>query len=407
MNIKAYSIMARNLLIVVGLSWALPATYSFFADAPVSRQFIIYSPIGELFTRVDNSTGKNRYMGPDNREFTEKEYDALHPTIFTNQLVADDRFPTHIMGREVTAREVKQNSFFMRHQARDINKTAVQLYPLLESRSKRVNLEMPGDLFRVSGRGIEFIDMESNTVNREKSELFQAVFEQKGFHFPARSVWGNPTTRKEYDEGYLIVDNEGALFHLKQVVGQPYLKPVSLPVGMVPDIAFVTEHPSKRTLAFVIDTEGHFYRLMADAATWQRIEGWQVDPRKEGFALYGNPFVWTVVHSKGKATDYYAVNDADFTIVDKTEVAIAPTWRDKLPEWLFPYRLSFTSGLDHWVTPRIVWGGVQVLVLNALLVLAVIVMNKRRNKGTTLADILLTLTLGIYYAGMKALVSRY
>ena len=47
---------------------------------------------------------------------------------------------------------------------------------------------------------------------------------QKGFAFPACYASGNPTTRKDYDEGYLVLDANHKLFHLKCTKGRPYVQ---------------------------------------------------------------------------------------------------------------------------------------------------------------------------------------
>ena len=72
--------------------------------------------------------------------------------------------------------------------------------------SGRVDLSMPDDVFRVTSKGLEFIGMKTNTIDTDKSQLFTEAMVKKGFKFPCPG--GNPTTRKEYDEGYLILDNE-------------------------------------------------------------------------------------------------------------------------------------------------------------------------------------------------------
>lgn len=68
--------------------------------------------------------------------------------------------------------------------------------------------------------------MENNTIDQEKSKVFTEVLKKKEFRFPAQYVAGNPSTRKEYDEGYLILDAEGKLFHMKQTQGRPYVRAI-------------------------------------------------------------------------------------------------------------------------------------------------------------------------------------
>lgn len=88
---------------------------------------------------------------------------------------------------------------------------------------------MPEDAFRFTDKGIEFIRMETNRIDEAKSKLFTEMLVQKGFAFPASYASGNPTTRKDYDEGYLVLDANHKLFHLKCTKGRPYVKLIQLP----------------------------------------------------------------------------------------------------------------------------------------------------------------------------------
>lgn len=70
--------------------------------------------------------------------------------------------------------------------------------------------------------------METNRVNEEKSERFTQVLSEKGFESPVRYVAGNPTTRKEYDEGYLLIDAGYRVFHVKRLRDRPFVRNTGL-----------------------------------------------------------------------------------------------------------------------------------------------------------------------------------
>lgn len=73
---------------------------------------------------------------------------------------------------------------------------------------------------------------------------------KKDFHFPAIEIVGNPTVKKEYDEGYLLLDADRRLFHLKQVKGRPYVRAIPLPEGLTLEHLYLTEFRNKRRLPF-------------------------------------------------------------------------------------------------------------------------------------------------------------
>ena len=134
------------------------------------------------------------------------------------------------------------------------------LYILFESMPKRVGLEMPDDVFRLKD-GIEFIDVQTNTVNREKSDLFARALEKAGYTFPARWVVGNPNPRKPYDEGYFTLDSQGRLYHLKMVNNRPFVKDTRIDKDM--DMAWFSmyEASNKRFYGFLFDRHGGLYIL--------------------------------------------------------------------------------------------------------------------------------------------------
>ena len=92
----------------------------------------------------------------------------------------DGRLPDSINGVAVSPSMLEEQSFIFISHPSSINCHITPLYFLLESMSKRVYLEMPSDVFRLGKKGIEFIDMSRNEVDRAKSELFQKAFEARG-----------------------------------------------------------------------------------------------------------------------------------------------------------------------------------------------------------------------------------
>jgi hypothetical protein len=51
-------------------------------------------------------------------------------------------------------------------------------------------------------------DAETNAVIEEKTIRFNEELIKKGFVFPAKGFWGNPSTRKAYEEGYFCLDSK-------------------------------------------------------------------------------------------------------------------------------------------------------------------------------------------------------
>ena len=361
------------------LAWVLPWAYGFLGGAAPRTPFTLYSSVSGRFVWLESSENGPTYHDAAGATFTEREFDSLLPFFYYRQLVADNRFPDSVRGVAVTPRMAQSGSFMFRSSPRDLNTTGAGIYPMLESMSGRVDLETPSDVFRIDDRGITFIDCATNAVDTEKSAAFTEMMRRKGFEFPARVIAGNPTTRKEYDEGFFLTDRTGGLFHLKQTVGRPYVRAVPLPEGLEVAHIHVTEFRGRQ-----------YYALLP-------VEIPPVDLRQEGLLIVGNPLDWTLrVAAADGAEHYYAIDSRDFSrLAEWHYPAPAPSALDRAARWVFPFRLEFTSTLDTAVYPRLLDFSARALLLGALLATAYCLL-RRNNPLRLWPQTLFVLLFGIY-----------
>lgn len=323
--------------------WQLPWCYAFLTAKASRQPFVMYSSLlGDfLLTGYDDASGLTR-RDTQGRTYTEQETDSLLPLFYMRQLMADERFPDTLFGRAISPREVQQTSFSFRVRPSVVNAPVAGIYFLMESRPKRVDLQMPDDAFRFTREGIEFITMETNTVDADKSARFTRVMREKGFCFPPRQVAGNPTTQKDYDNGYLLLDARGQMFHLKCVVGQPYVKPLSLPSDVEPQHVFVTEFRDRKLLGFMTDAQHRLYAVRADGSTvLTGIPAY--NPERDDLMIMGNMIDWTVRVSASGTLHCYALSADDYSLLDALDLPIDNSY---VPG------LSFTSPFDQYVCPR-------------------------------------------------------
>lgn len=342
-NMKCFSRLFLYITVALLLLWQLPWCYTFFTSRASSVPFTLYSGVLGDFVQIGVEEGKEIVRRDlSGNVYTQNQVDSLLPFFYVRQLMADERFPDTIKGIPVSPREVQMTNFTFRSSPKEINAPIVPLYPLLESKSKRVDLEMPDDVFRMTDSGMEFVRMTSNTVDEEKSRRYTEALKKKGFVFPAYRVAGNPTARKEYDEGYLLLDSERKLFHLKQVVGRPYVRAVVLPEGVKLEYLFVTEFRSRQTLGFLTDVNHHLYVL--DTKYGVACTGVpSYDPEKEAMTVFGNLMDWTV---SIKGEDYaacYALEARNYSLLKRVDFQVD---RVSVPG------IHFTSGYDKWVKLR-------------------------------------------------------
>lgn len=355
--------------VTVLLAWLLPWCYSFVASSPGRTPFTLYSTVTGEFALLESNEHGTVRRDANGRGFTDAEFDSILPFFYYRQLVSDERFPDTIQGVAITPRMVQNENFMFRSSPRSLNATRAEVYPLLESMSGRVDLQMPEDVFRIDRNGMTFIDCKTNMATADKSEAFTAMLRKKDFVFPAGIIAGNPTTRKEYDEGFFVTDSAGKLFHLKQTKGRPFVRAVPLPAGVELAQIFVTEFRGRRSLAFLTDQEGKFYVLRAGSYELAPVNIPALDLTRQGLTIVGNPFDWTIqVSDPEGAVHLYAVDAADFSRIKELNYpAPLPGVAEKVAKYIFPFQLSFTSGLDMEVFPRITDLSVWALVLGIVL----------------------------------------
>lgn len=328
------------------LLWQLPWCYSFFAAKSVRSPFVLYSTISGEFitTRYSDEKGMAVRESQSGVQYTQEQVDSLLPFFYMRQLMADERFPDTINGVGFTPREAQMAAFSFRSNPMDINVVKIPLYPLLESKSGRVDLVMPDDVFRGTDSGIEFIQSKTNTIDERKSRMFTDMMLKKGFAFPIRYISGNPTARKEYDEGYLLLDSNGKLFHLKQTVGRPYVRHIELPGDVKAKYLFITEFKDRKTLGFITDEDNRLYVLNNGSYDLVKTGVERFNPETDALSIFGNLFDWTVCVKRHDGSYYYALDAKDYSLIRSLSIP---------GEGGSIFGLHFTSPSDKYVKPRL------------------------------------------------------
>lgn len=340
--------------VVVLVIWLLPWTYSFLTGKAHKSVFTLYSSVIDDFASIDQQDGKKIHIDRAGNVYTDSQFDSILPFFYYRQLIADEKFPEEMHGVALTPRFVQTENFMFRSTPSAVNKNLVPLYPLLESMSGRVDLVMPDDVFRITSKRMEFVDMESNQVDEEKSVRFTEALSKKGFTFPATIVSGNPTARKEYDEGYLVYDKAGKLFHLKQVKGRPYVRLIDVPEGLSIEHIFLTEFKNRRILAFITDSQQRLYALQAKSYEFKQVPIPSFNPKEQILSIIANAFDWTIMLSEEEADAYYAMDATSYTVIDQMKRPYEEeSLAEKVGDIIFPVRLRFSSPYDREVRPRI------------------------------------------------------
>ena len=350
-NLK-YIIIALGLIV---LAWLLPALYELVLPRTDKMPFVVYSCLDSSFIKMEVTDKQVHYINFRGQEFSKSEADSLLPLFAFRQLVAEGRLPDSLYGVALTPKCIQQNSFHFKTSPKQLNKPAVGLYTMLESASGRVDLQLPPDVFRLTNDGLEFIDCETNQVNKAKSLSFSRELTKHGFAFPVQLIWGNGTTRKDYDNGFLLTDQNERLYQLKMVKGVPFVREIrNEKFNIKKYIQVFTIEPANRAwIGLVVDDAHQLYVVRSNGELVHvGIEAY--DPQSMQITITGDLFHWTITEYTATDSRYYAVDAKTFgqvvcAIVPDPQQPIA----QRIERIILPIRLRFTSWRTQLITPNI------------------------------------------------------
>lgn len=364
-NIKSPISNLKYIIILLGLimsAWLLPALYELVSPRTDKTPFVVYSCLDSTFIKMEVQDKQVHYIDFRGQEFTKSEADSLLPLFAFRQLVAEGRLPDSLYGVALTPKLIQQNSFHFKTSPKQLNKPAVGLYTMLESASGRVDLTLPPDVFRLTDEGLEFIDCESNTVNRAKSLSFSRELTKHGFTFPVQLIWGNGTTRKDYDNGFLLTDSQNRLFQLKMVKGTPWVREINTSVDMSSsrnnDITsfiqlFTLEPANRQLIGLVVDDAYQLYAVRSNGEL-AHIGIDAYNPQAMQITITGDLFHWTITEYTATDSRYYAVDANTF---EQVASAIIPDperpLSQRIERIILPVRLRFTSWRTQLIAPNI------------------------------------------------------
>jgi len=333
--------------------------------------FILYSsPLKTFFVNGwDKVKERRRITDLSGKEYTKKSYEMALPMFFFKDLATWGCLPESIDGTEVTLKKVAQNRQVVSLRPRTLNGPVVPLYPLYESASGFTRLEEPDSMFRIT-EALEFIDAETNEVDKKRSERFTEALQAKGFSFPARRIFGNPTARKPFDEGYFITDAEGALFHLKMVRGNPWVRNTGLAPASGIRYIGMDENPRREFYGLMIEGDGTASLLSCDIykPIVLPLEGY--DPDTMSLAIYCDLIKRTFVVTDKNAVRVW-VTDRNYRPVDSYMHSLEKKKGREMMARLFPLRVLRSKAQTSFSLLEMSWSqkawGASLMCLLVLL----------------------------------------
>jgi len=373
------------------------ATYS-----PDDYPFIYYSSILEELCYLDFHNKETPMRDGSGNLYNTAQADSLMPLLNFRQLMVDGRLPDSIGGHEINPQKLMAKSVIYRYTPAKLQTPETGLYLMYESMPKRVGLELPDDVFRLTDK-IEFIDDASNSINVEKSRTFQQALEKENYAFPSKWVSGNMNPRKRYDEGYFCLDNDNKLFHIKMVNGRPYVRDTHVGDSINIEGFTMYEASDKRFYGFLLSKTGEMYIIEGDEGKYKPVKlGIEpIDIRNDDVMIMGNLLYWTVSVMSDRGKETYALKTETLENLEKVHIERTPSKWDKTSEWLFPVYLTFEHKNTDFVYPRLTFTGYKAFIVNLALALIVGLFIPNPNKKRILSALYILLT---GFAGLIALL---
>jgi len=397
------------LVSVIILGTILPDFYWKVFEKNIRAPFVLYSPVKKdfIFNRFENK--KILRVDSKGNMLSQKDMYNFAPMFFFRQLSVDGTLPDSLWGERLEPGNIKRNNQFIKMSPRQISTPFIQLFPLFESSSGNVKLEMPEDFFRINSR-LEFINCETNKINESKSEMFTRSLSKAGFNYPAKQIFGNPTTRKAFDEGYFIKDSKGKLFHLKMIKGKPYTKKIEMPSNVKIVYMLVYEHPIKEFYGVIVSEKSNFYILKYKGYNLKKLPVENYDYKRDNLQFRRNLLYRTFVITKENEINI-VVTDKNYDVID----SYSEKWADKFETTagkvysvLFPFDITLFSSLSNYIQFDIkVTSGYRFIILHLILGLFYFIFYKRgKTSSKTLIEIAIVLFTGIYGAITLALLKE-
>lgn len=377
-------------------AWVFPWLIKLSTNDASRYPFTYFSSVNKEFIQVVKSTNNETLLKDlKGNEYTRDEYDSLLPMLSYRQLLKDSRLPASLNGEALNGKVIQENQFYFRYSPRDKNARVIDLNPMFESMSGRVQIESPEDMFSINNKMI-FIDAESNAIDEKKSELFNKALVKRGYTFPTQGVFGNPSTKKLYDEGWFALDNNNQLFHIKMVNGQPFVKDTK--AGQQHQITFVKtiETQNRRMYAFVFTDKGELYYVQDQDYGLVKINidayNWNTDQ----VSILANQFFWNVVVSTPTQRITYALDNTSLIEVDRLIESRERTIWERIHPYVFPFYVEVKSLSSTFVYPRFIGFSYKAIFTNIVWAIILVLLTKRKKQKIRPLSILYVVISGVF-----------
>ncbi len=388
-------------LFILAAAVYLPGIYWKVAGKSANSASLYFSPVINEFVGTRSSrTGDSEYFDVQGKTYTLMEYEKLLPFLFYYDLDKWNVLPKEIQGVPIDISYIRRNVQYLMFAPSELHTPMIRLFPLFESKSDFTRLTLPEEVFRINER-MEFINTRSNAINEPLTTAFTEALQAAGFVFPAGIIAGNPTTRKQFDEGYFIVDAAGYVFHVKMVKGQPFCQRTAINPDLGVRHIVISENSRREFYGYLIDKSNNVYLIMYDNYSLTRLPLEHFNPDEMKMRFIADPIFRTISYYNREKV-YGVVTDLNYNLTDSCHIDLIPfekTPAGKIGKSLFPFKIETESNLSDYKCFRLVLNGNLGLIslFTSLLIFFLIraIKGKEKLRDNPL-DLLIVALTGIY-----------
>ncbi|MCV6608613.1 MAG: DUF4857 domain-containing protein [Campylobacterales bacterium] len=350
---------------------------------------IYYSPVAEEFLKYEYSSGKNRkitYQFLDGKSLTKDEYIQLLPFNYYSYLVKKGLFPEKFKHIEKDPYILKRNYQSLQIEGKKVGKKEIPLHIIIDGAPKYGKLQLSQDLLRINSNNIEFIDLETNQVKKDKSELFQKALIEKGVEFPFKGFYNNSSTMKPFDEGSFIVDNKNHIYQMKMVQKKPIVIDTKIVKKGIEKI-FINENIRKEFYGAIV-TKDKIFLITYDNFKLIEIPYKDYDSSSKDFRLVVTPvykhitFKYYDREKDSLITDYIVANH-DYSIHEKLTFEKSRKsnfYYETAKEILFPFSITVAKNNSSFYSLSLEKGVVLGFGFNIVLLLIYLLVLQSKKK---------------------------
>ncbi len=395
------------ILSILIFAYSLPVLYDVLFDKRIREPRVTYSTLkNDFFIHRFNEKENLSPTDTKGNKYTEQEFFEATPMMSAMQLHAQGLLPDSVNGVKINMQnywnEFISYGLIPKQFRQNFPEYEYRLFPLFESTE---SIKLPRDLCRLQKRA-EFINVHTNSIDEEKSQLFTEAFLKEGFHFPADMISGNSMLTKSRDDGWFITDKDGAFFHLKMIEGNPYVKRIETPEDFKIKYFDYVEMRTQEFFGFVVCENNLIYILKTEDYSLIEMPIYDYDAENFYVYIFGNILYRSFSVVTDHSVSVYAL-DRSYNLLNtyyEEWIPKSELWIGKTFQAIFPFHLKLLENSSDFKRIELVkfkFGGFNsfyYLYLNIALCLLsfyLIIKRKQRIKNNII-DLVIVAVTGIF-----------